>query len=71
MRMSDAEFGGAADLIPAPATLHRDPVSRFIEVVLPPLRFLTVGTLVCYNGQTLFTFRPPASAAETHLKAAL
>jgi hypothetical protein len=30
-----------------------------------------VGALVCYNGQTLFTFRPPASAAETHLKAAL
>jgi putative flippase GtrA len=55
MHMSDVEFGAAADVIPAPATFHGDPVRRFIEVVPRPLRFLTVGTLGLITDLAVFT----------------
>lgn len=45
-----------------------------VFAAMPQLAVLAgaaAGALVSYNGQALFTFRPPASAAETHLKAAL
>jgi putative flippase GtrA len=55
MRMSEVEFGVAADVVPAAAIFHRDAVRRFIEVVPRPLRFLTVGTLGLITDVAVFT----------------
>ncbi|MGA8611611.1 MAG: GtrA family protein [Xanthobacteraceae bacterium] len=55
MRMSDVEFGAAADAVPAPAASDHDPVRQFIEVVPRPLRFLSVGAVGLITDLAVFT----------------
>ena len=55
MRMSDVEFGAAAEAIPAPAASDHDPVRQFVEVVPRPLRFLSVGAVGLITDLAVFT----------------
>jgi putative flippase GtrA len=54
MRVSNIEFGAAADATPAHAGGH-DPVRRFVEVLPRPLRFLGVGGLGLITDLAIFT----------------
>jgi putative flippase GtrA len=55
MRMSDVEFGAAADAVPAPAASGHDPVLQFVEGVPRLLRFLGVGAIGLITDLAVFT----------------
>jgi putative flippase GtrA len=55
MRNSEVELGAAADVRPACAIPHHDPVRRLAEVLPQPLRFLGVGGLGLITDLAVFT----------------
>src|ERR1700683_4910876 len=55
MRMSDMEFGEAADAILSPEASNHDPVRKFFDVVPRPLRFLSVGAAGLVTDLAVFT----------------
>jgi putative flippase GtrA len=55
MRMSDAEFGVAADVVPTPTASGHDPVRQFVEGVPRLFRFLSVGAVGLITDLAVFT----------------
>jgi putative flippase GtrA len=55
MRMTDMEFGEAADAILSPEACDHDPVRRFVDFVPRPMRFLSVGAAGLITDLAVFT----------------